>query len=73
MHLRVRVNALDILYDMIDWILVRQLNSKGLSVISNRQWRKECTFSASELAGIEPTPARSGGTGYARLNLSATG
>ncbi len=30
-------------------------------------------FCASELAGIEPTPARSGRAGYARLNLSATG
>ncbi len=29
--------------------------SKGLSFISNRQRRKECTFCASELAGIEPT------------------
>ncbi len=45
---------------------------KGLSFISNRQWRKEGTFSASGLAGIEPTPARSNGAGYARLSLSAT-
>ncbi len=29
------------------------------SFISNRQWRKDGTFCASELAGIEPTPARS--------------
>jgi hypothetical protein len=29
---------------------------KGLSFISNRQRQKEGTFSASELAGIEPTP-----------------
>jgi hypothetical protein len=29
---------------------------KGLSIISNRQRRKEGTFCASELAGIEPTP-----------------
>jgi hypothetical protein len=29
---------------------------KGLSFISNRQRRKEGTFCASELAGIEPTP-----------------
>ncbi len=45
---------------------------KGLSFISNRQRRKEGTFRASGLAGIEPTPARSGRAGYARLNLSAT-
>ncbi len=32
------------------------LLSKGLSFISNRQRRKEGTFCASELAGIEPTP-----------------
>jgi hypothetical protein len=58
MHLQVRVDALDILYDMIEWILVMQLNSKGLSFISNRQWRKERTFSASELAGMEAQPGR---------------
>jgi hypothetical protein len=29
---------------------------KGLSFISNRQRRKEGTFCASELSGIEPTP-----------------
>jgi hypothetical protein len=46
---------------------------KGLRFISNRQLRKEGTFGASELAGIEPTPDRSGRAGYARLNLSATG
>ncbi len=40
--------------------------------ISNRQRRKEGTFCASELAGIEPTPVHSRGAGYARLNLSAT-
>jgi hypothetical protein len=45
----------------------------GLSLISNRQRRKEGTLSASELAGIGPTPARPGRAGYARLNLSATG
>jgi hypothetical protein len=39
--------------------------------ISNRQRRKEGAFSASESAGIEPTPDRSGRAGYARLNLSA--
>jgi hypothetical protein len=33
-----------------------RLYRKGLSFISNRQRRKEGTFCASELAGIEPTP-----------------
>jgi hypothetical protein len=33
-------------------------NKKGQSFISNRQRRKEGTFCASELAGIEPTPPR---------------
>jgi hypothetical protein len=47
-------------------------DKKGLSFISNRQRRKEGTFCASELAGIEPTPAHSRRVGYARLNLSAT-
>jgi hypothetical protein len=37
----------------------------GLSFISNRQRRKEGTFSELELAGIEPTSARSGRAGYA--------
>ncbi len=46
---------------------------KGQSFISNRQRRKQGTFCASELAGIDPTPARSRRAGYARLNLSATG
>ncbi len=32
------------------------LVKKGLSFISNRQRRKEGTFCASGLAGIEPTP-----------------
>ncbi len=41
---------------------------KGLSFISNRQRRKEGTFRASGLAGIEPKPARSVRAGYARLN-----
>ncbi len=45
---------------------------KGLSFISNRHRRKEGTFCASELAGIEPTPAHSRRVGYACLNLSAT-
>jgi hypothetical protein len=34
----------------------RDYSEKGLSFISNRQRRKEGTFGASELAGIEPTP-----------------
>jgi hypothetical protein len=46
---------------------------KGLSFISNRQRRKEGTFCASELAGIDPTPDRPKRAGYARLDLSATG
>ncbi len=46
--------------------------TKGLSFISNRQRRKEGTFCASGLTGIEPTSARPNGAGYARLNLSAT-
>ncbi len=46
---------------------------KGLSFISNRQRRREGTFSASELAGIEPTPTRPRRAGYARLKLSSTG
>ncbi len=40
---------------------------KGLSFISKRQRRKEGTFCASELAGIEPKRA-----GYVRLDHSAT-
>jgi hypothetical protein len=35
--------------------------------------RAPSRFSASELAGIEPTLARPGRAGYACLNLSATG
>ncbi len=45
---------------------------KGLSFISNRQRRYEGTFSASELAGIEPTPPAPKGAGYVRLDHSAT-
>ncbi len=45
---------------------------KVLRFISNRQRRKEGTFCALGLAGIKPTPARSGRAEYARLNLSAT-
>jgi hypothetical protein len=41
---------------------------KGLSFISNRQRRKEGTFYASELAGIEPTPPAPKGAGYVRLD-----
>jgi hypothetical protein len=44
----------------------------GLSFISSRQRRKEGTFRALGLAGIETTPARSVRARYARLNLSAT-
>jgi hypothetical protein len=51
----------------------RNTNKKGLSFISNRQRRKEGTFCAVELAGIEPTPAHSRRAGYACLSLSATG
>ena len=40
---------------------------KGLSFISNRQRRKEGTFCASELAGIEPTPPAPKGSGYVRV------
>ncbi len=47
-------------------------NRKGLSFISNRQRRKEGTFCASELAGIEPTPPAPKGAGYVRLDHSAT-
>jgi hypothetical protein len=45
---------------------------RGLSFISNRQRRKEGTFCASELAGIEPTPPAPKGAGYVRLDHSAT-
>ena len=33
---------------------------------------KKARFVRRGLAGIEPTPARPNGAGYARLNLSAT-
>ncbi len=49
---------------------ISDAKKKGLSFISNRQQRKEGMFCASELAGIEPTPARSIRAVYARLNLS---
>ncbi len=39
---------------------------KGLSFISNRKRRKEGTYCASELDGIEPTPPASERAGYAR-------
>ncbi len=55
------------------YIFAEKGKKKGLSFISNRQRRKEGTFCASELAGIEPTPTHSRRAGYARLNLSATG
>jgi len=45
---------------------------KGLSFISNRQRRKEGTFCASGLAGIEPTPPAPKGAGYVRHDHSAT-
>jgi hypothetical protein len=48
------------------------ISSMGLSFISNRQRRKEGTFCASELVGIEPTASHSRRAGYACLNLSAT-
>jgi hypothetical protein len=44
----------------------------GLSFISTRQRRKESTFCALELAGIEPTPPAPKGAGYVRLDHSAT-
>jgi hypothetical protein len=43
---------------------------KGLSFIPNRQRLKEGMFCVLGLAGIEPTPARSGRAGYACLKLS---
>jgi hypothetical protein len=46
---------------------------KGLNFISNRQRRKEGTFCASELAGIEPTPARSGRQGMPTLTSRLRG
>ncbi len=45
---------------------------KGLSFVSNRQRRKEGTFCASELAGIEPTPPAPKRAGYVLLDHSAT-
>ena len=51
-HLLGEQHLLDVL------LVIRQnlLDKKVLSFISNRQRRKEGTFRASELAGIEPTP-----------------
>jgi hypothetical protein len=46
---------------------------KRQSFLSNRQRRKDGTFCASELAGIEPTPPAPKGAGYVRLDHSATG
>jgi hypothetical protein len=37
-------------------VCYRVIQKKGLSFMSYRQRRKEGTFGASELAGIEPTP-----------------
>jgi hypothetical protein len=48
-----------------------EIFQKGLIFISNRQRRKEGTFCASGLAGIEPMLARPNEAGYVRLNLSA--
>jgi hypothetical protein len=45
---------------------------KGLCFISNRQRRKEGTFCASEVAGIEPTPPAPKGSGYVRFDHLAT-
>jgi hypothetical protein len=45
-----------------------QAGKKGLSFISNRQRRKEGTFCASELAGIEPTPSAPEEQGTPALN-----
>jgi hypothetical protein len=59
--------------DFADFRQKHMLVKKGLSFLSNRQQRKEGIFCASDLAGIEPTPARSRRAGYARLYLSATG
>jgi hypothetical protein len=39
-----------------DCIIAKKNYIMGLSFISSRQRQKEGTFSASELAGIEPTP-----------------
>ncbi len=44
----------------------------GLSFIAYRQRRNEGTFSASELAGIEPTPPASKVAGYVCLDHLAT-
>jgi hypothetical protein len=49
-----------------------RIQKKGLSFISNRHRRNEGTFSASEFAGIEPTPPAPKGAGYVRLDHSAT-
>jgi hypothetical protein len=54
----------------MNWFIT--VKKKGLSFISNRHRRNEGTFSASELAGIEPTPPAPKGAGYVRLDHSAT-
>jgi hypothetical protein len=43
-----------------------------LQIANGGKIPKEGTFCASELAGIEPTPPASKGTGYVRLDHSAT-
>ncbi len=49
-----------------------KLRLVSFNFISNRQRRKEGTFCASELAGIEPTPPAPKGAGYVLLDHSAT-
>ncbi len=59
----------------IQQLLLLKINSfenKGTKLHFNRQRRKEGTFCASELAGIEPTPPAPKGAGYVRLDHSAT-
>jgi hypothetical protein len=48
------------------------MQNKGTKLHFNRQRRKEGTFCASELAGIEPTPPAPKGAGYVLLDHSAT-
>jgi hypothetical protein len=50
----------------------RLLKKKGLSFISNCHRRHEGTFSASELAGIEPTPPAPKGAGYVSFDHLGT-
>jgi hypothetical protein len=64
-------SGLTTFYAFIPHGIKASLCAKGLSFVSNRQRLKEGTLCASELAGIEPTPAYSRRAGYARLNLCA--